>query len=85
MHVAVRNYDVICIKGEVRSAQADGWSSMWMLITISTKEIVQKGITMMDRVFVYGYVCIGLMGCALLGLIIFTCVALKKFHQVPCQ
>jgi hypothetical protein len=51
--------------------------------TISTREIVQKGIEMIDRVFIYGYVCIGLVGCALLGLIIFMCVALKKLHQVP--
>jgi hypothetical protein len=79
----VRNYVIVCIEGEVRSAQADGRSSVWILRTISTKEIVQKGTTMMDHVFVYGYVCIGLMGCALLGLIVFTCVALKKLQQVP--
>jgi hypothetical protein len=47
------------------------------------KGIVQKGITMMDRVFIYGYVCIGLVGCALIRLIAFMCVALKKLHQVP--
>jgi hypothetical protein len=71
------------MKGEVRSAQADGWSSVWILRIISTKEIIQKGLKMIDRVFVYGYVCIGLVGCALLGLIVFTCVALKKLYQVP--
>jgi hypothetical protein len=81
----MHNYVIVCIKGEVRSTQADGWSSVWILRTISTKEIVQKGITMMDRVFVYGYVCIGLVGCALLGLIVFTCVVLKKLQQVPRQ
>jgi hypothetical protein len=70
------------MKGEVRSAQADGRSSVWILRTISTKEIVQKGIKMMDCVFVYGYVCIGLVGCALLGLIISMCMALRKLHQV---
>jgi hypothetical protein len=32
-----------CIKGEVRSAQADGWSSVWIRRTISTKGIVSKG------------------------------------------
>jgi hypothetical protein len=60
-HVAVHNYDIVCTKGEVRNAQADGRSFMWILRTISTKEIVQKGITMMNRVFVYGYVCIGVV------------------------
>jgi hypothetical protein len=84
-HVAVRNYDVVCIKGEVQSTQADGRSSVWILRTISTKEIIQKGITMMDRVFVYGYICISLVGCALLGLIVFMRVALKKLQQVPHQ
>jgi hypothetical protein len=79
----VKSYRVICTKGESRSAQADGRSSVWVLRTISTREIVQKGIKMIDHVFVYGYICIGLVGCVLLGLIIFTCVALKKLHQVP--
>jgi hypothetical protein len=81
----VKSYGVIRSKGEIWSAQADGRNSMWILKTISTREIVQKGIKMIDRVFVYGYVCIGLVGCALLGLIIFTCMALKKLHQVPCR
>jgi hypothetical protein len=79
----VKSYGVLRTKGESRNAQADGRSSVWILRTISTREIVQKGIRMIDRVLVYGYVCIGLVGCALLGLIIFTCVALKKLHQVP--
>jgi hypothetical protein len=38
LHVAVYNYDVLHIKGERRSAQADGWSSMWILRSISTRE-----------------------------------------------
>jgi hypothetical protein len=57
-------------KEESRSAQADGRSSVWILRTISTREIIQKEMKMIDRVFVYGYVCIGLVGCALLGLIV---------------
>jgi hypothetical protein len=43
----------------------------------------KKGITMMESVTVYGYVCIGLVGCALLGLIAFTYIALRKLWQVP--
>jgi hypothetical protein len=42
LHVAVCNYDVVYIKGEFRSAQADEWSSVWVLRSISTKEFVQK-------------------------------------------
>jgi hypothetical protein len=78
----VRSYGVIRTKGESQSAQADGRSSVWILANISTREIVQKEVRMIDRVFVYRYVCIGLVGCALLGLIVFTCVALKRLHQV---
>jgi hypothetical protein len=37
----------------------------------------------MERVFIYGYVCIGLMGCALIGLIVFTWVALRKLYKAP--
>jgi hypothetical protein len=42
LHMAVRNYDVVYIKGEFRSAQADGRSSVWMLSSISTKGFVQR-------------------------------------------
>jgi hypothetical protein len=33
--------------------------------------IVQKGVKMVECVFVYGYVCIGIVGLALMGLIVF--------------
>jgi hypothetical protein len=39
----------------------------------------------MERVFIYGYVCIGLMGCALIGMIIFSWVALRKLHKASRQ
>jgi hypothetical protein len=45
------------------------------------KGIIQKGIIMMERVFIYGYVCIGLVGCALIGMIVFAWVALRKLHK----
>jgi hypothetical protein len=37
----------------------------------------------MESVTVYGYICIGLVGCALLGLIAFTYIALRRLRQVP--
>jgi hypothetical protein len=40
--VAVFNYDVVHIKGEFRSAQVDGQSSVWMLRSISTKESFKR-------------------------------------------
>jgi hypothetical protein len=45
------------------------------------KGIVQKEIIMMERVFIYGYMCIGLMGSALIGMIVFAWVALRKLHE----
>jgi hypothetical protein len=41
-HVAVFNCDIVYIKGELQSAQADGRSSVWMLRSISTKELFKK-------------------------------------------
>jgi hypothetical protein len=38
-----RVYVFVYTKGEVRSAQADGRSSVWILRTISTRELFQKG------------------------------------------
>jgi hypothetical protein len=40
--MAMFNYDVVHIKGEFRSTQADGRSSMWMLRSISTKDSFKR-------------------------------------------
>jgi hypothetical protein len=40
--VAVFNYDVVYLKGEFRSAQAGGRSSVWILRSISTKESFKR-------------------------------------------
>jgi hypothetical protein len=42
LYVAGYNYDILHIKGEIRSAQADGRSSVWMLRSISTKESFKR-------------------------------------------
>jgi hypothetical protein len=36
--MAVFNYDVVHIKGEFGAPRLDGWSSMWILRSISTRE-----------------------------------------------
>jgi hypothetical protein len=36
---------------------------------------------MMEHVFIYGYVCIGLVGSALIGMIVFAWVAPRKLHK----
>jgi hypothetical protein len=45
------------------------------------KGICSKGLTMIECVFIYGYVCIGLVGCALIGLIVFAWVAIRKLDE----
>jgi hypothetical protein len=40
---------------------------------------------MMDRALIYGYVCIGLVGIFLIGMIIFAGVVLRKLRRVPRQ
>jgi hypothetical protein len=47
------------------------------------KGIVQRRIPVMDRVLIYGYVCIGLMGFSLIGMIVFAWVVLVKLRRVP--
>jgi hypothetical protein len=36
---------------------------------------------MMEHVFIYGYICIGLVVCALIGMIVFAWVALRKLYK----
>jgi hypothetical protein len=47
------------------------------------KGIVQRRIPIMDSASIYGYVCIGLMGSSLIGMIVFAWVVLMKLHRVP--
>jgi hypothetical protein len=44
MEFHVDRYDVFHIyKRGSRSAQADGWNSVWILRSISTKELFERG------------------------------------------
>jgi hypothetical protein len=47
------------------------------------KGIVQRRIPIMDRASIYGYVCIGLVGSSLSGMIVFAWVVLVKLRRVP--
>jgi hypothetical protein len=47
------------------------------------KGIVQKRIPIMDSASIYGYVCIGLVGSSLIGMIVFAWVVLAKLRRVP--
>jgi hypothetical protein len=47
------------------------------------KGIIQRRMNIMEHVFIYGYVSFGLVVLFLMGLIVFTWVALRKIHNVP--
>jgi hypothetical protein len=47
------------------------------------KGIVQREIPIMDRVLIYGYVCISLVGFSLIGMIVFVWIVLRKLRRVP--
>jgi hypothetical protein len=42
------------------------------------KEIVQRRIIIMECVFIYGYMSIGLVGLSIIGMIVFAWVVLRK-------
>jgi hypothetical protein len=38
---------------------------------------------MMENVFIYGYICIGIVGLALLGLLVFSWIAIRRLTRLP--
>jgi hypothetical protein len=47
------------------------------------KGFIQKRLPIMDHVLIYGYTCIGLVGSALIGMIVFPWIVLRKLQRVP--
>jgi hypothetical protein len=47
------------------------------------KRITQERTMAMDRISIYAYICIGLVGSAILGMIIFAWIVLRKFWPIP--
>jgi hypothetical protein len=47
------------------------------------KGITQERTMAMDSVSIYAYMCIGLVGSAIIGMIMFTWIVLRKFRVVP--
>jgi hypothetical protein len=45
--------------------------------------IIQKRLPIIDRVSIYGYTCISLVGSALIGMIVFAWIVLRKLRRVP--
>jgi hypothetical protein len=45
--------------------------------------MVQRRIPVMDRVLIFGYICICLMGASLVGMIVFAGAVLAKLQRVP--
>jgi hypothetical protein len=49
------------------------------------KGITQERTMAMDRVSIYAYTCIGLVGSAIIGMIVFAWIVLRKFRPIPRQ
>jgi hypothetical protein len=47
------------------------------------KGVTQQRTMAMDSVSIYAYTCIGLVGSAIIGMIVFAWIALRKFRVVP--
>jgi hypothetical protein len=47
------------------------------------KRITQERTMAMDRVSIYAYVCIGLVGSVNIGMIVFAWIVLRKFRPIP--
>jgi hypothetical protein len=47
------------------------------------KGVTQQRIMAMDGISIYAYTCIGLVGSAIIGMIVFAWIALRKFRIVP--
>jgi hypothetical protein len=64
-----------------RSAQVDVRSSVWRSEGYKYKGITQ--IMALDHVSIYAYTCIALVGSAIIGLIVFAWIAIRKFWVIP--
>jgi hypothetical protein len=74
----------ICLQGE---NGAPKWISG---VPRGVQEYKYKGFSQertmaMDRVSIYAYTCIGLVGSAIVGLIVFAWIVLRKFWMIPRQ
>jgi hypothetical protein len=47
------------------------------------KGVAQERTMAMDHVSIYAYTCIGLVGSAIIGMIVFAWIALRKLQVVP--
>jgi hypothetical protein len=47
------------------------------------KGVAQERTMAMDHVLIYAYTCIGLVGSAIIGVIVFSWIVLRKFQVVP--
>jgi hypothetical protein len=47
------------------------------------KGVTQDRIMAMDHISIYAYTCIGLVGLAIIRLIVFAWVAVRKFRVIP--
>jgi hypothetical protein len=79
--VAMHSYDVIYIRGEIQSAPRVFGVLCGVWWYNKYKGMHKRGVEGMDRIYVYGYVSFGLVSLFLIGLIVFSWLALQKICQ----
>jgi hypothetical protein len=78
--VAVRNYDVVYIKGECRIAPRISGVPCGYELENEYKDVSKLRTKVMEWLYIYGYISFGLGLLFLLGLIRFTWMALRKIR-----
>jgi hypothetical protein len=77
-------YDVILLPIRGNLERLSGYAEFRVDVKgYKYKRNTQERTMAMDRVSIYAYVCIGLVGSAIIGMIVFAWVALRKFRPIP--
>jgi hypothetical protein len=81
--IAMRNYGITCIKGQSRSAPRMFGVPCGYVWKNKYKDTSKVRIETIDPSFIWGYVSVGLVLLALMGLVVFTWWALRKIRSRP--
>jgi predicted FMN-binding regulatory protein PaiB len=81
--VAVHNYDVVHIKGNIGVLRKRSEFCVDMNERMKYKDMSKPRTMTMEPSYIWGYVSFGLLALALLGSIVFTWWALRKIWSRP--
>jgi hypothetical protein len=77
-------YDVVHLSIRRNTERSSGYPEFRVDVKgYKFKGITQERTMAIDHVSIYAYACIGLVGAAILGLLVFVWIALQKFRPIP--